>query len=339
MFNNIDAALKGGINYSNSYAENGRKLYQTEIDRHFTYANNYYEIEREEAVGTNSFVTLGVRIDRATNMNTGLKLSDDFKKLIFQKDIGVVVGEKFSFAKNIWLAIDDNTLLTSSSSCIVRRCNNIIRYKIGDSYDSEPCFIDYSSSSNGIDVKKEIKLPDKTIKVYAQNNDITAKITLNQRFIFGSQVFKVVSYEDYNRITTFEKRAGLLGFTMELDEKSATDDFINDIADNGLVIEETETEVEENGIEVVGKLIITPTDYEIREGKTKEYSILYDEIDVTKEVSIDISKDINTTSYSLTRGDKISITCNHKVYGTPLTLKISYKDEVLEVKIYLRGLF
>lgn len=340
MFENIDAALMGNINNPLTYAENGRKLYQTEIDRHFTCANNYYEIEREKSLGTNSFEKIGVRIDRATNMNTGVKLSDDFKKLIFQKDIGVLVGEKFSFANNIWLTIDNSTLLTNSSSCIVRRCNNVIRYKIGDAYDSEPCFIDYKATKSGLDIKEEIKLPDKTIKVYTQNNEITKYIVINQRFIFGSQVFKVVSHEDYNRLTTFEKRAGLLSFTMELDEKSATDDFVNDIADNGLVLQDSEGYKSEDTPEVeMSKLKVSPEDFEIREGKTKEYSVFYEDKDITKEVSMEVKGEVSASSYSIKRGDKIAITCIHKVYNTPLLISFEYGGETKDIKVYLRGMF
>ena len=189
-------------------------------------------------------------------------------------------------------------------------------------------------------VKEEIKLPDKTIKVYTQNNEITKYIVINQRFIFGSQVFKVVSHEDYNRLTTFEKRAGLLSFTMELDEKSATDDFVNDIADNGLVLQDSEGDKGEDTLEVeMSKLKVSPEDFEIREGKTKEYSVFYGDKDITKEVSMEVKGEVSASSYSIKRGDKIAITCIHKVYNTPLLISFEYGGETKDIKVYLRGMF
>ena len=68
MFKNIDASMKGNIANSKSYAEYGRELYQIEIDKHFIYANNYYEVEIENANGTNIFEKRGVRIDKAVNI-------------------------------------------------------------------------------------------------------------------------------------------------------------------------------------------------------------------------------------------------------------------------------
>lgn len=347
MFENIDAALRGNINYKKTYSQNGRDLYQTEIDTHFQYANNYYEIEMESANGSNNFSTIGVRIDRATNMNTGMKLSDDHKKLIFQKDMGIVLGRKFSFAENTWLVTDNSTLLTNSSSCIVRRCNNVIRYKEGSNYDSEPCVIDYTSSSNSLDVKTDIILPDKNIKVYVQYNDVTKQIQINQRFIFGSQVFKVISFEDYNRLKTLDKSVGLMSIIMELDAISPLDDFVNDIATEGLVIsaQESQTEIstlnEADATEENTQILnINPFVTEIREGKTQEYQIIYNNENVTNLTNYSISGEAPNSSYRVVRGDNsLLVTCVHKVYGNPLQLDFTYGDKTASIKIYLRGLF
>ena len=348
MFDNIDAALKGNINNPTHYSQYARDLYQTEIDTHFQYANNYYEIEMESSNGSNNFIPLGVRIDRATSMTTGMKLSDDYKKLIFQSNLGVILGRKFSFSNNTWLTTDNSTLLTNSSSCVVRRCNNVIRYLDGENYDSEPCVIDYNASSNNLEIRTDIILPSKNIKVYTQYNDITKQIEINQRFIFGSQVFKVIGFEDYNRLITEEKTSvGLMTIIMELDAKSEEDDFVNDIAVSGLVLNHTAqamaavAEIQQEAVNQEEDLVISPEDFEIREGKTKEYILTYRDVNVTNQTEYEIlSTDISQLNYKIVRNENgISISCIHKVFNNALMVKFTYEGLEKIVKIYLRGLF
>ena len=351
MFDNIEAALKGNINYSESYAEFNRELYQTEIDTHFQFANNYYEVEMENENGSNSFSKIGVRIDRASNVNTGIKLSDDYKKIIFQKDVNMVLGRKFSFADNTWLVSDNSTLLTNSSSCIVRRCNNVLMYKINGSVDSEPCVIDYTSSSNQLDVKQDIILPSKNIKVYIQHNNITKNIEINNRFIFGTQVFKVIAFEDYNRLTTTNKNVGLMTIIMELDAKSENDDFVNDIAVSGLEItEEAQTltasvtksvsAVEKNSIVSDDVLTIQPQSLEIREGKSQKYQLFVGNTNMTNSLNYVVEGSVPASNYTIERLDgAIRITCIHKYFAEPLKLKYEYNTQEYVFKFYLRGKF
>lgn len=350
MFKNIDAALKGNINNTVSYSERARDLYQLDIDQHFVYANNYYEIEIEKNNGSNIFETIGVRIDKAVNANTGVKLSDDYKKIIFSQNPGLVLGKKFSFGENIWLTTDISSLYTNSCSCIVRRCNNVIRYQDDDGYDSEPCVIDYNSSGNQLDIKQDIILPTKVIKLYVQNNKITNQIKVNNRFIFGSQVFKVISLEDYNRIKTNDKHIGILTFILELDSLGANDDRINDIAANGLVItsnnfEENKTEYvttseQDTVLETVERFIMVPNKAEIREGQSVEYSFTFDGADVTERVAYTVLSDIPKSNYSIKKSNgKIIISCIHKNYETPLEIKFTFLEYEKNIKIRLRGLF
>lgn len=348
MFKNIDAAMKGNVENSYSYAEYSRELYQLEIDKHFIYANNYYEIEIENKNGTNIFEKQGVRIDKAVNVNTGVKLSDDFKKIIFQKDAGITPGRKFSFGNNTWLTMNVSALYTNSVSCIVRRCNNLLRYKYGEEFESEPCILEYNSTGNQLENRQEIILPNKTIKIYLQDNIITNKISINQRFIFGSQVFKVVSFEDYNRLNTFDKEIGLRTIFLELDAKGANDDFINDIAEGGLTIENLLT-IETSADEVIVPvneqrvdtiLQVNPELFIIREGQHVGYEFSIDNENITDKITWVVKSKLPQNSFKIIRQEgKINIYCIHKNYDIPLKVEFQYLEYKKEVSFKLRGMF
>ena len=61
-------------------------LLQRTIDNQFYNSPNWWEVYEETSVGSFTFSKVDVRIDGVINAETGLKLGDDWKTLIF-KDI------------------------------------------------------------------------------------------------------------------------------------------------------------------------------------------------------------------------------------------------------------
>ena len=350
MFEHMNASMKGNVNYNKTYSEISKDLYQTEIDKEFSYAINLYNVDIEKTNGADEYVGIQVRIDRPFTVTGGTKVSDDYKKLIFQNnDLKLQTGRKVKFDDNCWLLTDISTLSVNSIASIARRCNNVIHYKEGEEYKVEPCVIDYSSSSNQLEVKQEIILPSKTIKMYTQNNSITRKIKINNRFIFGSQVFKVISKEDYNQISTYDTKIGINVYNLELDEIGASDNFETGIAAHGLnsrvttkkkTVKKEEINIEKESVEATSEtLSILPEIFTIKEGGYVDYQIFANERDVTNMVNW-TSEGVDVRRYKINRIDNfIRISCLNKDLNNNLVVDIVYNNIHKKINIKLRGLF
>ena len=45
MFEHMNASMKGNVNYNKTYSEISKDLYQTDIDKEFSYAINLYNVD------------------------------------------------------------------------------------------------------------------------------------------------------------------------------------------------------------------------------------------------------------------------------------------------------
>jgi hypothetical protein len=119
---------------------------------------------------------------------TGIKLSDDWKEVIFQ-DINHLseLGRKYYWDSNYWLCVNPERLKTLTANSQVRRCTVMMRWLDDDgNYYEEPAIFDYkiarSKDSLGTD---SIITPEGYLDLIFQLNDQTRTIHPNQRFIFG----------------------------------------------------------------------------------------------------------------------------------------------------------
>ena len=216
--------------------------FQEMLNSEFSAASDVYDILEETNFASGSYVSATVRINEAVNAETGLKLGDDFKRILF-KDVSHTVeqGLKYYFNENYWITTNTMELKNLAIACTIRRCNNVLRWvdTNGQSYE-EPCAIEYVINRS-IDslATKDPTTPEGYIKVYCQENDNTKKIKVGQRFLFGNTnhwtAFKVFGngLNSFLRQKTYDSTSSQL-LTIQMGANFVnddTDDLVNGIAD------------------------------------------------------------------------------------------------------------
>ena len=202
------------------------KNLQDKINDTYEWAQNNFKIGQEIISGTLDFSPIVCRVVRSIYPKTGLNRGDDYRKLEFLNTHDKrVVGQRYKFDNQTWITTNTNNYSYSTVSSIVRRCNNQINYiNSQGEICHEPCIIDYAMKYSNIYYNNEVNIPQGTIIVILQKNDFTNSININDRFIFGNQVFKVKSQIDYLRNETEEIDCALLRqFDMYVDSKAYDD--------------------------------------------------------------------------------------------------------------------
>jgi hypothetical protein len=224
----------------NQYIE----IFQKSLDDQFYNSSDWWTIGEESIIGSETYSSIDVRINHTINSETGLKLGDDWKTILF-KDIThpVEVGKKYSFDDNIWITISTEVIKNLTATCTVRRCNNTLRWidePTGAIY-IEPCIIEYlvKEPRDYATQGSPFMTPGGFIKIYTQFNQRTAKINQNQRFLFGNKdhwtCYKVIGtgINDFRNIRTYDNsRPQLIVLDMIANfTNEELDDFENGIAD------------------------------------------------------------------------------------------------------------
>jgi len=128
--------------------EQWRDGFQANITDQFANSSTYQTILEETAFASGSTVSVNVRVTSAVDSATGIKLSDDYKKILFSditKESGL--GWKYYFSSNWWVCSFSDDIKSTPKSITVRRCNNVLRWTTSDGISqSEPCAIDYDLS-------------------------------------------------------------------------------------------------------------------------------------------------------------------------------------------------
>jgi len=151
--------------------------------------NVFDDIQYEATYGERDFEYIKGRVDSVINPTTGQKLGDDFKNFIFSNSSSpVFTGKLFKWKENYWIAVNANTYESVSNNCVVRRCNNMLKWidKTG-SIISEPCImIETVKQSNDYTGDKLTTVSGFT-GLFCQRNANTNMIVSNQRFLFGTK--------------------------------------------------------------------------------------------------------------------------------------------------------
>lgn len=112
-------------------------------------------------------------------------------------------------------------------------------------------------SKNEIEWNKyDVRLPIGQLFIFVEINDNTKNINLNNRFIFGRNVYEVTGIDDITGINS--DGYGIIQLTIKITPKNGKDDFINGIAFN----EYKEKVEEEEVVEGFGIMSTTNTDTE-----------------------------------------------------------------------------
>ena len=151
-----------------------------------------------------------------------------YKKIIcYPYDTQILFsGDYVIWDSNKWLVFSvDNQFLYNVRGKI-KKCNNIVKWIDSNNVTREySCVIDNKINNSDLDQNKNIIIPQGGIIVYLQRNLITNELSINDRFLFGKQAFKINAFIDY--VST-----SFMSLIMQKDNIDIRDDFINQIAYN-----------------------------------------------------------------------------------------------------------
>ena len=188
-----------------------RKQYEydlsAKIEEEFEMAPNVYKIGVEKVFGTLQFEDYVCRIISAIDPKTGLNLGDDFRRII-SKDLNdpMAMGWRYRFGNNIWIVTNTNNYKDITKSCIIRRCNNVVKWvdKSGVVVE-EPCIAGYALKYSNAYYNDLNALPQGTINLTMQNNQNSKRLKINDRLYIGSMVYKVKAVNDFLRQETYNE--------------------------------------------------------------------------------------------------------------------------------------
>lgn len=224
-----------------TYGDVWKDDFQALVDEEFLNSPNIFSILEQDAIGSDSYSEINVRINRGMHVYTGKNMGDDWKLLIFDSTSHPVeLGKKYYFENNYWLTFNTELYKNIASSCMVKRCNNVLRWVDTDGilYD-EPCIFDNLIARARDQMSSdELILPQGYINVYAQLNEKTMAIKENQRFLVGNEKNRVAYKIFGNGVRNFlndwtydDNSARIVMFTMGGNYvNQQTDDIVNGIA-------------------------------------------------------------------------------------------------------------
>jgi hypothetical protein len=243
-YKHIPASVKSlgtkGVNPKNQYVE----LFQQTLDEQFYNASNWWTIQEETSVGSKEYVDIDVRIAHVINAETGLKLGEDWKTLLFKDvDHPIELGKQYIFDNSTWITVNAEVVKNLTGTCTIRRCNNSLRWideETGVFYE-EACCIEYlvKEPRNYATAGSPFMTPGGFLHIVAQLNDNSNKINENQRFLFGNvghwTCYKVIGtgINDFKNTETYNNEsAKVLNLDLTADYvNDQLDDVINGIAD------------------------------------------------------------------------------------------------------------
>ena len=219
-------------------------LFQENLNENFENSSDYFTIEEESPFGSNTYKDVDVRIlTHIVTSETGEKTGDDYKKILF-RDIQHATGQgyMYRFDNNYWIVSQADIIKNLAASCVVRRCNNVLRWiDVSGGYHEIPVTIneiikenrDYSTAGSSL------VIPAAQLECIVQFNEHTNLIVPNQRFIFGNpgnwHAYKVLGggVNNYNLLKTKDNMsAGMLRLSLGANYvNNDTDDLTNGICD------------------------------------------------------------------------------------------------------------
>ena len=219
---------------SSSPSQAYRDSLQELINSKFEIASTYFSISEEDTsipiTIPTSYIDVNVRITHMINIDTGVRLGDDWRELIFKDfDHSRTIGKKYFFDNFTWITINSDTYRYPTASTNIRRCNWTLKwYNEKGILIEEPCIVDYVKmigSAMGTLDGKEVREGTFDRFVYLQANEETLKIKRDQRFFIDDLVFRVTKRDTIGHPGLVE---------LSLDEHQVNkevDDVVNGIAD------------------------------------------------------------------------------------------------------------
>lgn len=162
------------------------------------------------------------------------------REVLFRPHEGLNVGTYIKFDNDTWLISDVwGSIEANNFKAVVQKCNRKLRWKdknntvkdIDCIASATPLGSKSNQGRNDIEWNKyDVRLPLGQLFVYMECNDMTKAVKINQRFIFGSNVYEVFGIDD---TTLVDKNGfGIIQLTVKITTKREEDDFLNQIAFN-----------------------------------------------------------------------------------------------------------
>ena len=294
----------------------------------------------QSAVGSSIYNEESVQLTSVLDPKTGKQLGDDYRKIIYKTLADSLIhkdttktnrfwGKYYKFRDYTWLTVNTNTIIGSSASAILQRCNNWLRwYDKNNILHQCECVFERSLSSTGFDYGSEgvAEVGSDTL-IRVQRNAETELIPFNQRFIFDGHAFQVKQINNHISDTYME----LYLFETQI---QSNDDLVNNIANSDGEIKPTTNET-----------LITPDVNKILQGETQNFSV-YNYIDGVPSSStykVEVLGGSVGVNYTLTiiDGNNFSIT-NILQSNSPLTIVCTNtqdSSDIVSINIILGGLW
>lgn len=225
--------------YTNDFQEICSAFYEN-APNYFS-ADSADAVQEENSYGSKVFQNITCRVDSVIDPRTGKAVGDDYKNFILLPDADkVYIGKLFKWKDNYWLAVNTNTYESLSNGCIVRRCNNVLKWiNTYGVLQTEPCVIGYDLLQVRDFRTIDWNLAQGEETIYCQKNLVSNEIQPNMRFLIGTKenisAWKIpgAGIKNYTNNKTLDNYSpSILEIKIEANFKNAeTDDFENGIAD------------------------------------------------------------------------------------------------------------
>ena len=160
---------------------------QAVIDVQYENSASLYDIEEETAYGALEFVEKKYRVTKAISALTGVKLGDDFRKLIYPNTTSSKgLGWRYDFLDDYWIVSNSKNKDRITNSVTLRRCNSTAKfYNNNGVLSEEPCVLDYQLNETAPSYLTTESSPQGTIFLFMQYNDNSVELVENRRLLFG----------------------------------------------------------------------------------------------------------------------------------------------------------
>lgn len=355
-------ASMSDFSYSDNltYRKNMLDRYYSKIDQKFDQSTSIRTIKEEYPYGSGIFRDLTCRIVSVRTVGTGSKMSDSYKTLIFKsQDYKKSVGYLYQFEDNYWIACNSDIMSSPTDSIVVRRCNNIMRWKDANGViRSVPISFEEDAFYLNNQDKKEIDRLGGYRRAIIQRTDLTKTIIPNQRFIFGNQCLKLSGSgvnSFLNQHTEDDNSPSIIRLNFQYDYiNESVDDMINKIANAfsnnySIKIDQTNTTYSASSNEYVftatvldnGKEVEFDLDWNISGINLYSYSVIDNRLNVNLDsigsctINVCSKNNVNlktSLDISVVDLDTYLIKCE------PI-IEILYKDDVqnLVLNLYKNG--
>lgn len=332
----------------------------------FRTSTDWFTIEKEISYGSKTFEDIVVRVTKLFDGKTTVSVGNDYKRIMFSNSSYIPkLGSLFRFDNNYWIVTNAETIKALAPTCVVRRCNELLRWKddnTGKIYE-EPCVIDYliKESRDYSTGGSAIVQPSGFIDVITQFNVRSNRIRPSKRFLFGNSDnwmgYKIMGggLNNFDRQSTEDGMScGLLRLSMLANQwNETTDDLINGVADVGEYIYELTLNMNSLSLTTGNTYKLIPS-YSLNNLNVPDASYAWSSsnnliatVDADGVVTAISEGSVTITCYSENNSDAYDV-CNISVSSVPVSnISVSVnpnvgfiyegESQIYDVRLYLNG--